>query len=89
MSDIITTEFGYYLIAELVTMEDRILAQKIELDIWACSPTPRASRLQSYISALKESENDSDFYIMAEQIVKNSELIFIINGNQVSAHVPS
>lgn len=29
MNDIMTTEIGYYLISELITMDDRILAQKI------------------------------------------------------------
>lgn len=86
--DIDCTEIGYLLISELVCMPDRILAQKVELDIWANHFRP--SRLKAYICALEDSEDESEFYADCEVLVGQSELIFhVSDDSHVSAQVPS
>lgn len=71
MKHIQTSEFGYYLLSELITMPDRQLAAKIELAIWATSPEPDEQILNTFIEALKESECGPDFVERARIILSN------------------
>lgn len=66
-----TSEFEYYLIAELIIMPDRELASAIELHIWNDQPHPDGEVLQKYLDALKLSEDPQDFYISAKEILKS------------------
>ena len=66
---IATSELGYYLIQELVTMPDRELAKRIELAIWKDSPVPEEETLNKFIKAIEESENESDFAWKAREIL--------------------
>ena len=58
----ITSELEYYLLCELITMDDRVLAQQIELLIWAKSPIPQEPILQKFLDMLTESKSSKDFY---------------------------
>jgi hypothetical protein len=65
-----TDEFGYYLIQELLTMDNRALASGIELSVWKDSPKPCTVALAKFENALKLSEDPEDFYRDAETIVR-------------------
>lgn len=69
MGDIITTEFGYYLLSELVTMKDRKLAAAIELKLWPNSPTVDEKVLSDLITLLKDSDCDEDFADRAKKLL--------------------
>lgn len=64
-----TTDSEYYLLAELITMPDRVLAQKIELLIWAKSPIPNEAILCKFLELLEASDDASEFYSTAEKYV--------------------
>jgi hypothetical protein len=64
-----TSEFGYLLIAELVTMPDRALAQKIELAIWPDSSIPNQELVDKLIVALEKSGCGSEFAEEARKLV--------------------
>lgn len=66
---IFTSELGYYVIAELVTMEDRDLAKRIELFIWPNSPLVIPARILALVKAIAESECEEDFARMAMNVL--------------------
>jgi hypothetical protein len=72
-----TSEFEYYLISELISMPDRELASKIELHIWRHTFVPQPKILAMYLTALQDSEDDEDFLVSARQILNDSGLEFI------------
>lgn len=57
-----TSEFEYYLICEMITMPDRVLAQQMELLIWAKSPVPQEPILERFLQMLQDSEDGQDFW---------------------------
>jgi len=64
-----TSEFGYHLISELVTMPDRELAERIELHIWKDSSTPNHELIGKLVTALEVSEDGSEFWEAARKLV--------------------
>jgi predicted acylesterase/phospholipase RssA len=80
--DIQTSEFGYYLIAELITMPDRILAQKIELSIWNKCPIPSEPILCKVIEFLKESEGPEEFYEAASKYIESLPIEWTVTENK-------
>lgn len=72
MKHIQTSEFGYLLIQELITMKDRGLAERIELAIWKDSPEPVEERLNAFIAALQNSEDGSMFAVDSRQILEDN-----------------
>lgn len=62
-------EFDYYLIQELVGMDDRILARMIELVSFPNSAIP--IHWDKFVKALEESEGQTDFQIKAKKIIKD------------------
>jgi hypothetical protein len=77
--DIQTSEFGYYLISELITMPDRILAQKLELAIWNRCPIPNEPILCKIIELLKESEDNTDFYKSVQDYIDKLPIKWVIS----------
>jgi len=74
-----TSEFEYYLLSELISMPDRVLAQKIELLIWAKSPIPNEPILEKFVDLLKQSEDGSDFWKAAETYVNSFNIDWRVN----------
>ena len=58
----ITSDSEYFLLCELITMPDRILAQQIELLIWATSRTPQEPILEKFLDLLGESDSPENFW---------------------------
>ena len=57
----ITSEFEYYLLSEMISMPDRELVQKMELHIWYRSSVPQPKILAKYVQFLEESEGPDEF----------------------------
>jgi hypothetical protein len=53
-------------------MPDRVLAMKIELHIWCNGPIPQPQILQTYLEAFKASEDESDWWNRAREILQAS-----------------
>lgn len=83
--DIVTSEFGHYLIQELVTMENRPLANQIELAIWVDCAAPDPVILKRFIDALKFSEGALEFSEEAEVILVSLGINPLDNGRYVPA----
>jgi len=69
--DIQTTEFGYYLISELISMDDRKLAEELELAIWKDGFQPVPEVLAHIIERFKESGGDFEFQEEMREYLKN------------------
>jgi len=78
---VITSEFEYYLVQELIGMPDRELAQKIELHIWYRCATPQPKILARYLKLLKESEDSEGFIEEARKYLDESGLEFVQHEN--------
>lgn len=70
----ITSEIEYYLLCELITMPDRVLAQQIELLIWARSPIPQESILEKFLSMLMDAEDAQEFHAKCREYVDSFEI---------------
>lgn len=75
----VTSEFEYYLLSELITMPNRELAQKIELHIWYRCSNPQPRILAKYVAMLEESKGPEDFVDKAEKYLQESGLEFVID----------
>jgi hypothetical protein len=75
----ITSEFEYFLLSELISMPDRELAQKIELHIWYRCSTPQPNILAKYLKCLKQSDSSEDFYEKAQKYLDVSGLEFVLD----------
>lgn len=70
-----TSEFEYYLLSELISMPDRVLAQQIELLIWNRCPIPNEPILEKFVELLRDSDCSTSFYVAARQYVKGIKVI--------------
>ena len=71
------SEVEYYLLAELISMKNRKLAQAIELDIFDNCPQARTNRLELYLKAIAESEDEQHFARLAEAIASTCKHPFV------------
>lgn len=64
-----TSEFEYYLLAELITMHDRILAQQIELLIWNKHHELDKRMLDKFVELIRQSNGELDFQRLAKEFL--------------------
>lgn len=66
------SEMEYHVISELITMEDRELAQQIELAIWPDGPKPKQVVLSMFVKAMEETDdNAQQFAKKAKDIIRD------------------
>lgn len=65
----ITSDAEYFLLCELITMPDRILAQQIELLIWATNRIPQEPILEKFLDLLNASGSPEDFWASCREYV--------------------
>lgn len=66
------SEMEYLVISEMVRMEDRELAQQIELAIWPDGPKPKQAVLNKFIDAMKATEDNAlQFTKRAKDIIRD------------------
>jgi hypothetical protein len=76
-------EREYYLLSELVQMDDRALANMIELIIFPTSPTPHDKHLNAFCTFLEESESPSNFRLRAKAYIKKIGARFTISESRM------
>lgn len=76
---------------EEIGMQDRVLAQQIELLIWNACPIPNEPILCSFIEILRQSSNTSDFIEKAREFVDKIKTVkwkvrATYEGNTIDLH---
>ena len=79
----ITSDEEYFLLSELITMPDRILAQQIELLIWAKSRIVQESILEKFLSLLNASDGPEHFWELCRAYVDSFNITWRMNFNGI------